>query len=146
MDVAEDVKPQNPDDDTLRRLLEETQTVAVVGLSGKPDRESNAVARFLKDRGYRIVPVNPNEEQVLGEKAYPSLADVPHPIDLVDVFRRAEQTPDVAREAVDAGAKALWLQEGIKSEEAERIAREGGLEVVMDLCMKKEIRRLEVEA
>jgi uncharacterized protein len=145
-DVTDDVTFQNPDDGTLKRILGEAQAIAVVGLSSKEHRDSNSVARFLKERGYRIIPINPAEEQVLGEKAYPSLADVPDPIDLVDVFRRPEHTPEVAREAVAAGAKVLWLQEGIANDEAHAVAAEGGLAVVMDRCIKKELRRLEGEA
>jgi predicted CoA-binding protein len=125
-------------------MLERARTIAVVGLSSKPHRDSHRVARYLQERGYRVVPVNPKETEVLGEKAYPSLLDVPGPIDVVDVFRRAEYTPEIAREAVRAGAKALWLQVGIVSEEARRIAEDGGLDVIMGLCLMVEHRRLEV--
>lgn len=139
------VKPYYPDDDTLGAILGESQTIAVVGLSGNPERDSHDIARFLKERGYRIIPVNPNEEQVLGEKAYSSLTDVPDPIDIVDVFRRPEETPDVARQAVEAGARVLWLQEGIVSDEARAIAEEEGVQVVMGICIRDTIRRLEGE-
>jgi hypothetical protein len=123
----------------LRRLLgDDARTIAVVGLSSKPHRPSNAVARFLQDQGYRIVPVNPNESEVLGERAYPSLRDVPPEIriDVVDVFRRAEETPPIAADAVAVRARMLWLQEGIVNEEAARIAAEGGLDVVMGVCIR----------
>jgi uncharacterized protein len=133
-----------PDDAELRSLLERARTIAVVGLSSKPHRDSHRVARYLQERSYRVVPVNPKETEVLGEKAYPSLLDVPGPIDIVDVFRRPEHTPEIAREAVRAGAKALWLQVGIVSEEARRIAEDGGLDVIMGLCLMVEHRRLEV--
>jgi uncharacterized protein len=142
MDMGDDVTPYHPDDDALRGIYEQTQTIAVVGLSGKPERDSHRVAKYLKEEGYRIIPVNPKEDQVLGEKAYPSLREVPDPIDVVDVFRRAEETPEVARQAVDAGAKVLWLQEGIVSDEARRIAEEGGLQAVMGICMMETRRRL----
>jgi predicted CoA-binding protein len=121
----------SPEDRELRALLGDVHTIAVVGLSSKPNRPSLEVARYLQEHGYRIVPVNPNETEVLGEPAYRTLADIPDDvkIDVVDVFRRAEDTPEVAREAVALGARVLWLQEGIVSEEAARIATEGGLDV-----------------
>ena len=128
----------------LRSLLGEAHVIAVVGISSKPWRPSHEVASYLKDHGYRIVPVNPNEEEVLGEQTYASLLDIPRetPVDVVDVFRRPEHTPEVARDAVTIGAKVLWLQEGIVSEEAARIASEGGLQVIMGVCIKKVRQRL----
>lgn len=133
-----------PDDAGLARLLGETRTIAVVGLSSKPDRPSNEVAAYLQRQGYRIVPVNPRETEVLGETAYPTLDDVPADvaIDLVDVFRRAEDTPAVAEEAVRRGARVLWLQLGIESEEARRIAEDAGITVVMDRCIMVDHRAL----
>src|SRR5688572_12399845 len=122
-----------PDDVKLRALLGSWKTIAVVGLSSDVMKPSWRVARYLQDAGYRVIPVNPTETEVLGETAYPSLAEVPEEIDLVDVFRRPEFTPDVAREAVAAGAKALWLQEGIVNDEARQIAEDAGLDVVMGL-------------
>ena len=134
-----------PRDTELRALLGDARTIAVVGLSSKAWRPSNEVASYLRSKGYRIVPVNPNETEALGERSYPSLRDIPKdvPIDIVDVFRRAEETPAVARDAVAIGAKALWLQEGIVNDEAGRIAAEAGLEVVMGVCIKVEIQRLD---
>jgi predicted CoA-binding protein len=120
----------------LKAILGEAHTIAVVGLSSNPERYSNEVASYLQAHGYRIVPVNPTETEVLGEKAYPSLRDVPDPIDVVDVFRRAEETPEVARDSVAVGAKVLWLQNDIVNDEARRIAEEGGLDVIMGLCIK----------
>ena len=122
----------------LRVLLGDVHTIAVVGLSSRPGRPSFEVARYLQAHGYRIVPVNPNETEVLGEQAYPSLRDLPPglAIDVVDVFRRAEQTPAVARDAVAIGAKVLWLQEDIISEEAAAIATAGGLDVIMGVCIR----------
>ncbi|HYH28219.1 MAG TPA: CoA-binding protein [Actinomycetota bacterium] len=125
-------------------ILKEAKTIAVVGLSSKEHRESNSVAKYLQRSGYRIIPVNPKEQEVLGEKAYASLKDVPEDIDIVDVFRRAEQTPDVAREAAEVGAKVLWLQLGIANDEARRIAEEAGMDVVMDSCIRTEHRMLGV--
>jgi hypothetical protein len=134
-----------PPDAELRSILGDARTVAVVGLSSKPDRPSHEVAAFLQERGYRIVPVNPNETEVLDERAYPSLLDVPAeiPIDIVDVFRRAEETPPLAEQAVRNGAKVLWLQEGIVNEEARRVAEEAGLIVIMGVCIKTTIGRLQ---
>ena len=136
-----------PTDAELREILRQTKTVAVVGLSSKPHRESNEVAAYLQRRGYRIVPINPNETQVLGETAYPSLDELPPDmrIDLVDVFRRAEETPPVAEAAVRVGASVLWLQLDIVNEEARRIAEDGGLTVIMGACIKIEKKRLERE-
>jgi len=126
------------EDQELRVLLGDVHTIAVVGLSSRPGRPSLEVARYLQAHGYRIVPVNPNETEVLGEHAYPSLRDLPPDlaIDVVDVFRRAEQTPAVARDAVAIGAKVLWLQEDIVSEEAATIATAGGLDVIMGVCIR----------
>jgi predicted CoA-binding protein len=132
-----------PNDEELRSILGSAHTIAVVGLSSKPWRPSHEVAEYLQRKGYRIVPVNPNETEVLGERAYPTLLDVDVPVDAVDVFRRAEHTPEVARQAVQIGAKVLWLQEGILNEEAFRIGTEGGLDVVMGACMMRERTRLE---
>jgi uncharacterized protein len=132
----------SPEDRELRAMLGDVHTIAVVGLSSRPHRPSYEVARYLQEHGYRIVPVNPNEIEVLGERAYPTLADVPDPIDVVDVFRRAEETPAIASAAVAAGARVLWLQEGIVNEEAARIATEGGLEVIMGVCIKHVRERL----
>jgi predicted CoA-binding protein len=128
----------------LRSLLGEVRVVAVVGISSKPSRPSHDVASYLQEHGYRIVPVNPNETEVLGEQAYDSLLDIPRDlhVDVVDVFRRAEHTPEVARQAVAIGARVLWLQEGIVSEEAARIATEGGLEVIMGVCIRHVHERL----
>lgn len=135
------------EDRELRALLGDVDTIAVVGLSSRPGRPSYEVARYLQRHGYRIVPVNPHETDVLGERAYPSLRDVPAsaPIDVVDVFRRAEHTPEVARDAVAIGAKVLWLQEDIVSEEAAAIATAGGLDVIMGVCIRHVRERLLAE-
>jgi predicted CoA-binding protein len=134
----------SPEDRELRALLGEVHTIAVVGLSSRPGRPSFEVATYLADHGYRIVPVNPNETEVLGEPAYGSLLEIPRDlvIDVVDVFRRASETPEVARQAVAIGAKVLWLQEGIVSEEAAAIASAGGIEVIMGVCIKHVRERL----
>lgn len=138
-------EPYLPSDDELRSILLAARAIAVVGLSSKPDRPSHEVASFLQERGYRIVPVNPNETEVLDERAYPSLLDVPAeiPIEIVDAFRRAEETPPVAEQAVRRGAKVLWLQQGIVNEDARRIGEEAGLTVIMGVCIRTTIGRLE---
>ena len=117
-------------------ILREAHTVAVVGLSNNPLKASYGVARYLQVHGYRVIPVNPNEREVLGERSYATVADIPEPVDLVDVFRVPAATPEVARDAVRAGAKALWLQLGVTNPETRRIAEEGGLAYVEDACTK----------
>ncbi|SFB36629.1 Predicted CoA-binding protein [Cohnella sp. OV330] len=129
---------ENPSRDEIKRILQETKNIAVVGLSGDPDKTSHMVSAAMQAKGYRIIPVNPKEAEILGEKCYKSLADIPEPIDIVNVFRRPEHTPPIAGEAVAAGAKVLWLQLGIANEEAAAIAAAGGLTVVMDRCIKVE--------
>jgi hypothetical protein len=126
----------------LRRILTECRTIAVVGLSAKENRPSHGVARYLQQHGYRIVPVNPRFESVLGERCYARLADIPHPVDMVDVFRRPEEVLPVAQEAVAIGARCLWQQLGIANLEADRVARAAGLDAVMDRCIKIEHARL----
>lgn len=137
-----------PSDAELRSILGDAETIAVVGLSSNPFKDSFEIAEYLQRKGYRIVPVNPNETEVLGETAYPSLLDVPEDIriDVVDVFRRAADTPPVAEQAVQVGAKVLWLQDGIVNDEARRIAEGGGLTVIMGVCIRTTNRRLEREA
>jgi predicted CoA-binding protein len=126
---------RNPPDAALRQLLTNTSIIAMVGASSNPDRPSNGIMRKLQSAGYRVIPVNPNETSVLGERAYALLAEVPERIDIVDVFRRAEFTPAIADEAVKVGAKALWLQSGVVNEDAAAKAEAGGLIVVMDACI-----------
>lgn len=129
---------ENPSREEIKRILEQSGTIAVVGLSDDPSKVSHMVTAAMQAKGYKIVPVNPKADTILGEKAYPSLKDVPVPIDIVNVFRRPEHTPDVARDAVAVGAKTLWLQLGIVNEEAAAIASEAGLNVIMDRCIKVE--------
>ena len=125
----------NPADAELKQLLTDATTIAMVGASSNPDKESHRIMQRLQSVGYRVIPVNPRETEVLGERAYPSLIDIPERIDIVDVFRRAEDTPGIADDAVTIGAKALWLQTGIVSEDAAARAKAGGLLVVMDACI-----------
>jgi predicted CoA-binding protein len=134
-----------PSDAELRSILGDAKTIAVVGLSSNPLRHSNDVSTWLQEKGYRIIPVNPNETEVLGERSYPSLDDVPNDvaIDVVDVFRRAQYTPEIAEQAVRRGAKVLWLQDGIVNDDARRIAEDGGLTVIMGVCIQRTKRRLD---
>jgi predicted CoA-binding protein len=125
---------RNPSDEEIRKLLMEAETIAIVGASSNPARPSHGIMKKLLAAGYHVIPVNPVETAVLGQKAYASLAAVPERIDIVDVFRRPEHTPLLADEAVRAHAKALWLQSGISNEEAAARAKAGGLLVVMDAC------------
>ena len=134
-----------PSDDELRAILGAARTIAVVGASSKPDRPSHGIMKTLIAAGYRVIPITPREDTILGRKAYPSLGDVPEPIDIVDVFRRAEDTPEVADEAVKVGAKVLWLQLGIVSDEAAKRAAAGGLKVVMDTCIGQTVHRLHIK-
>ncbi|HEX8162327.1 MAG TPA: CoA-binding protein [Pyrinomonadaceae bacterium] len=126
----------------IKQILEECRTIAVVGLSSNPMRPSNNVSDFMQRNGYRIIPVNPNEREVLGERAYPTLADVPEKIDLVDVFRRSEEAGEAVDEAIRVGAKAVWLQEGVIDRAAAQRALDAGLLVVMDRCILKEHIRM----
>ena len=125
----------NPPDQELKELLTNATTIAIVGASSNPDKASYGIMQKLQKAGYKVIPVNPRETEILGERSYPSLVDVPERIDIVDVFRRAEDTPAIADDAVTIGAKALWLQAGITSEDAAAHAKAGGLTVVMDLCI-----------
>jgi predicted CoA-binding protein len=125
----------NPSDDELKQLLTSATTIAMVGASSNPDKASHGIMQKLQRVGYKVIPINPKETEVLGERTYPSLLDVDQPVDIVDVFRRPEDTPPIADDAVKIGAKALWLQSGIVSEEAAARAAAGGLTVVMDACI-----------
>ena len=137
---ALDIQPyQNPQ--VVREVLGAAKTIAVVGLSPNPMRPSHPVAQYLQRQGYRIVPVNPNEQEILGEQCYASLSDIPVAVDIVDVFRQPEAVPPIAEEAVQIGAKAMWLQLGVISPQGATIAERGGLTVVMDLCIMVEHRR-----
>jgi hypothetical protein len=123
-------------------VLSKYKTVAVVGLSSNPERPSHRVARYLKEHGYRIIPVNPRETEVMGERSYPDLCAVPEPIEVVDIFRKANAVPRVVAQAMYVGAKAVWMQEGIVHQVAAARARRAGMVVVMDRCMMKEHRRI----
>lgn len=139
---------KNPSDDVVRQYLTTSKTVAVVGLSDREETTSNRVSKEMQSRGYRIIPVNPKlaGQEILGEKAYASLADIPFHVDIVDVFRRSEFLPDVARDFLQADAQIFWAQLGLENQEAEEILRAGGCEdIVMNRCIKKEHTRLILE-
>ena len=126
---------KNPSDEELKQLMAHANTIAVVGASSNPEKASYGIMQRLQHVGYNVIPVNPRATEVLGERAYSSLVDIPVPIDIVDVFRRAEDTPLIADEAVQIGAKVFWLQSGIVNEDAAARAKAGGLTVVMDSCL-----------
>jgi len=128
--------------DDLKKIYAEVKTIAVVGASGDETKAGHRIPRYLQSQGYRIIPVSPKGGEILGEKVYASLAEIPDAVDVVDVFRPAEETPAIARDAVAIGAKVLWLQSGIASDEAEQIGEAGGLTVVMDRCMGATHRQL----
>ena len=127
---------------TEEEILKNSRTVAVVGLSANPERPSYRVASYLKENGYRIVPVNPKEKMILGEICYPDLGSIPEPVDVVDIFRRSDEVLPIVREAVKIGARAVWMQEGVINEEAASYAEKAGLKVVMDRCMRKEQQKM----
>jgi uncharacterized protein len=133
---------ENASPDEVREILKATKVIAVVGLSDKPDRPSYGVAAYLQRQGYRIIPVNPAVSEVLGEKAYASLKDVPGKVDMVDVFRKPDALPGIVEEAIAIGAKSVWMQEGVVNNAAAERARAAGLKVVMDRCVLKEHRRM----
>ncbi len=132
----------NPLDDDVKRLLENSRTVAVVGLSDKPERDSHRVAKYLQEHGYRVIPVNPAKEEILGEKSYKSLAEIPEPVDIVDIFRKIDAVPGVVDEAISAKAKAVWMQLGLAHHVSAEKARAAGLEVVQAKCIKIEHKKL----
>jgi len=127
---------------TVDEILRDSHVVAVVGLSSNEERPSYGVATYLKEHGYRIIPVNPKEHSILGERCYPSLMALPEKVDIVDIFRRSEDVANLVDEAIQIGAKVVWMQEGVVNEEAAKKARDAGIEVIMDMCMKKEHQRL----
>ena len=129
------------DKETINQILQ-MKTIAVVGMSPKPERPSHYVALYLRDHGYKIIPVNPGQREIAGETCYPSLKDIPKPVDVVDVFRRPEHILPIAEATVEIGAKALWLQDGVINEEATKLAEEAGLLVVMNDCMLRRHRQI----
>jgi hypothetical protein len=129
-------------DQMMKNILLSAKTIASVGLSSNMEKESYWIASYLKEQGYRVIPVNPTADEILGEKAYPDLESIPEQIDVVQVFRRPEDVPPVVDSAIKIGANVVWMQEGIVHEEAAQKARDAGLQVVMDACMRMTHRRL----
>ncbi|MDX1443215.1 MAG: CoA-binding protein [Gammaproteobacteria bacterium] len=129
---------KNPDRETIRRILTESNSVAVVGLSPKPDRDSHSVSKALQQLGYQVIPVRPGVDELLGEQAYPDLKSLPELPDIVDVFRAPEHVPEIVDDAIDIGAKILWLQEGVVNEAAAEKAKKAGMTVIMNKCIYKE--------
>jgi predicted CoA-binding protein len=121
---------------TVRELLKTSNTIASVGLSSNPEKDSHWVVSYLKNNGYKIIPVNPTASEIMGEKSYASFSEIPEKVDIVQIFRKSEDVPPVVEEAIKMGAKVVWMQEGIVNEEAEQAAEEAGLFVVMDVCMR----------
>ncbi|MEE9441863.1 MAG: CoA-binding protein [candidate division Zixibacteria bacterium] len=133
---------ENPSAEEIRNILTSSRTIAVVGLSPKPERPSYGVANYLMSNGYSVIPVNPRKTEILGCKSYPDLTAIGKKVDIVDVFRRAEATPPIVEEAIKIGAKYIWLQEGVVSEESYRLAKEAGVTIVMDKCILKEHQQI----
>lgn len=137
------IKLTNPkEDEEIRKLLKEVKVIAVVGLSPKEDRPSNSVARYLKSKGYKIVPVNPGHDEILGEKCYKSLSEIPFQVHIVDIFRRSEEVLPVVQEAIKLKPKCIWLQLGIVNDDAKKLSEENGIFFVQDKCLKIEHSRL----
>jgi uncharacterized protein len=136
------VQELNAGSEEIADILKAYHTVAVVGLSPKPDRASHQVARYLQEHGYRIVPVRPGCKEILGETCYDSLKDIPFPVEVVDIFRNVEAIPGIVEEAIEAGAKVVWMQLGLAEPDSAKKARDAGLQVVMDRCMKIEHGRV----
>lgn len=132
---------KNPSDEQIIDVLQKYKKIAVVGLSADPTRPSHAVARYLKGKRFKIIPVNPKEIEVLGEKAYPNLSSIPQKVEIVDIFRRPEHVPPIVDEAIKIGAKVVWMQEGVVNHPAALKASQNGITVVMDRCMAKECRK-----
>ena len=133
----------NPPSEEIRALLSESKVIAIVGLSDKADRASNKVAVYLKEHGYKIIPVNPMKDEILGDKCYPTLSDIPEPVDIVDIFRKVDVIPSIVDEAINISAKAVWMQLGLAHHESAEKARQAGLVVVQSKCTKIEHERLE---
>ena len=128
----------------IEKILKESRTIAVVGLSADPERPSSIVAAYLKEKGYKIIPVNPGEKTILGETSYPNLSSIPVKIHVIDIFRKSQYVPPVVKEAIKIGAKVIWMQEGVINKEAAAEAEKAGLKVVMDKCMRKEHIKLSI--
>jgi predicted CoA-binding protein len=129
-------------DELAKKILETAHNIAVVGISSRPERPAHSVPAYLQANGYRIIPVNPNVDEVLGEKAYPDLLSIPENVDVVEIFRPSEEVESIVEQAIEIGAKAVWMQEGIVNERAYEMARQAGLDAIMDICMRATHQRL----
>lgn len=129
---------KNPESEVIKKIIRDIKTIAIVGLSSKPDRASNGVARYLIEQGFEIIPVNPVEDEILGLKSFPDLKSIGQKVDLVDIFRKGEATPPIVEEAISIGARYIWLQEGVTSQESFNLAEKAGIPIVMDRCILKE--------
>jgi len=145
MDQVCELPLENADDEEIRDILGRFRSVAVVGISGSEEKPSHQVARYLKEHGYIVYPVNPRYTSILGGHCYPSLLEIPDPVEIVDIFRRPSAVPDIVEDAISCGARVIWMQQGIVNNEAAQRARDAGLRVVMDRCMMVEHRRLAKE-
>lgn len=137
---------KNPENEEIKQILEEAKTIAVVGLSDNPERTSHQISKIMQENGYKIIPVNPKLDEVLGEKVYPSLTEIDEEIDIINVFRRSEFLPDIAKEAVQTNCKVFWAQQGIVNEEAYDYLKQHDVTVIMDLCIKVAHSVLQVNA
>ncbi|HNY66145.1 MAG TPA: CoA-binding protein [Deltaproteobacteria bacterium] len=140
--TSRELPDSNPPAEEIRDILRQAKTIAVVGLSANPGRDSNRVSAYMQDHGYRIVPVNPALPEVLGEKSYPDLASIPFPVDIVDIFRKVEAIPGIVDEAIAIGAQVVWMQSGLAHNASAAKAREAGLQVVQSKCIMVEHRRM----
>jgi len=140
MVMNESPQYENPSDEKIKEVLQKYKKVAVVGLSADPGKPSHGVARYLKAKGFTIIPVNPKEREILGEKAYPDLSSIPEKVEIVDIFRRPEHVPPIVDEAIKVGAKVVWMQEGVINHPAALKASQNGITVIMDRCILKECR------
>lgn len=133
---------ENPGPDEIRRIILEAKTIAMVGLSANEARASNEVARYLMKQGYRVIPVNPRESEILGEKSYPDITSIGEAVDIVDIFRKGEDTPPIVKEAIACKAACIWLQKGIVSQESYGLARQAGLPILMNICLLEQHKKL----
>ena len=140
--IQTELPHENPPQEVIQQILKQTKKIAIVGLSPKEARDSNKVARYLMKNGYEIIPVNPGQKEILGQTCYKSLKDIPFQVDMTDLFLNPKRVPPIVDEAIEIGAKFIWMQEGVVHNEAAKKATEAGIEVVMDLCTKKEHEKM----
>lgn len=142
MEILKELPYENPSQENIFEILEDTKKIAIVGLSPKEKRDSNKVAKYLMENGYEVIPVNPGQKEILGQTCYKSLRDIPFPVDMADLFLNPKRVPPIVDEAIEIGTKVIWMQEGVVHNESAKKATEAGVTVVMDLCTKKEHERI----